>query len=127
LTRINVAALAAPRDQARIPWSVVFAMAYATRRGRVAAATQGQCQTALVTPVGTAAKRGQHCDHRVIDGGGPRHPGAGGYVNSPVLDELRALADASRGVHAGGAGVSAVKRHAKCAQPPSAQATFNVD
>ena len=39
-------------------------------------------------------------------------------LNSPVLDELRALADASRGVHAGDVGVSAVKRRAKCAQPP---------
>jgi hypothetical protein len=29
LTRINVAALAEPRDQARIPWPVVFAKAYA--------------------------------------------------------------------------------------------------
>ena len=29
LTRINVAALAGPRDQARIPWPVVFAKAYA--------------------------------------------------------------------------------------------------
>jgi hypothetical protein len=29
LTRINVAALAAPRDAARIPWPVVFAKAYA--------------------------------------------------------------------------------------------------
>jgi hypothetical protein len=59
-------------------------------------------------------------DHRVIDGG----PAARAIraleatLNGPVLDELRALADASRGVHAGGAGVSAIKRRAKCAQPP---------
>jgi hypothetical protein len=29
MTRINFAALMAPRDQARIPWPVVFAKAYA--------------------------------------------------------------------------------------------------
>ena len=35
LTRINVAALAEPRDLARIPWPVVFAAAGAPRLRRV--------------------------------------------------------------------------------------------
>jgi hypothetical protein len=53
-------------------------------------------------------------DHRVIDGGPTARAirALEATLNGPVLDELRALADASRGVDADGACVSAATRRA---------------
>ena len=47
LTRINVAALVEPRDQARIPWPVVFAKAYALVATGSPPAAPGLCQATL--------------------------------------------------------------------------------
>ncbi|HXA22322.1 MAG TPA: hypothetical protein VNW90_08480 [Acetobacteraceae bacterium] len=67
-----------------------------------------------IAPNGGGSMFNLSVDPRVIDGG----PAARGIraleatLNGPVLDELRALADASRGVDADGACVSAATRRA---------------
>ena len=60
LTRINVAALVEPRDQARIPWPVVFAKAYALVAAGSPPLRRVLRQATLAASVRTAAERRQH-------------------------------------------------------------------